>query len=133
MIKTCGECFPDDVGCNCCCICEGNVCSNCYWHETMNECESCHGHCCDDCCKFGNDFAVCKECYDDSIIKCNKCGMECILLYKENPILVSNDDKKYKDKSMEICNEKDCFNYICLNCNDHEDDKYYYCDMHDKC
>ena len=55
--------------------------------------------------------------------------MECISCYKGNYTLISNDGKEYKDKFMAICDEKNCFNYICLNCND--DDKCcYYCDIH---
>ena len=42
-------------------------------------CISCEKYCCDDCRQFGYEDAVRNECYDDSTIKSNKCGLECTL------------------------------------------------------
>ena len=66
---------------------------------------------------------ICKECYDDKIIECNKCKIPCKLLYGGNNYVWNNDECRDNEEmyEMHLCEKNDCDIFVCTNCIEKDD------------
>eukprot|EP01084_Bolivina_argentea_P248461 415634_1 len=144
----CDICKSDMCNCGCilecmshmycvtykCNICDLKTCNKCNENEYCSRCDAyfCYGSCGKTLC-VRPDEPVCNNCYDKTIIECDKCDMKCELFYKSNGHLVDNNEKL----RMRKCKYSYCDIYICLDCDDKETTDYsqqwnnsYYCNRH---
>ena len=131
-IKTCNNIHNDECRHQYCGVCDRYGCDYCIFE--MHFCELCETSICYQCCKFvcKGMVLICNDCYDDEIIECENCGIQCELLAEGNNLIYSKDirDKYNNDVCMKRCRGKDCANYICYNCIDNKEKKPY-CEEHE--
>ena len=123
--------------------CDNGYCFHCVGQ--LKECNACTTYVCSDCYQAvpedpeqdandniisdsadtdGQIIYICNDCYVDGTVQCDKCGIECRLLY-HGADRVWNSSQQVWDKfdeqyEMQRCEYKDCTAFVCDICTQNE-------------